>query len=80
MRKILYKILGRLQHSRGLQQSTEWSLGQVAEWFKAAARKSCYATKVASEVRILPLSAKHSNNDGTYETCGHRHRKPARVK
>ena len=34
------------------------SFGQVAEWLKAAARKSCYATQVASEVRILPLSAK----------------------
>lgn len=34
------------------------SSGQVAEWFKAAARKGCYATQVASEVRILPLSAK----------------------
>ena len=31
--------------------------GQVAEWFKAAVRKSCYAMQVASEVRILPLSA-----------------------
>jgi hypothetical protein len=29
----------------------------VAEWLKAAARKGCYATQVASEVRILPLSA-----------------------
>jgi hypothetical protein len=32
-------------------------LGQVAEWFKAAARKSCYTTQVVSEVRILSLSA-----------------------
>jgi hypothetical protein len=32
-------------------------LGQVAEWLKAAAHKGCYATQVASEVRILPLSA-----------------------
>jgi hypothetical protein len=31
----------------------------VAEWLKAAARKGCYATQVVSEVRILPLSAKH---------------------
>ena len=34
------------------------SLGQVAEWFKAAARKGCYTAQVVSEVRILPLSAK----------------------
>ena len=31
-------------------------LGQVAEWFKAVARKSCYTTRVQSEVRIPPLS------------------------
>ena len=35
--------------------------GQVAEWLKAAARKGCYATQFASEVRILPLSAKPSD-------------------
>jgi hypothetical protein len=35
----------------------EMSLGEVAEWFKAAARKGRYAaSKGASEVRILPLS------------------------
>jgi hypothetical protein len=34
------------------------NLGQVAEWSKAAARKSGYTTQVVSEVRILPLSAK----------------------
>ena len=34
------------------------TLGQVAEWSKAAARKSGYTTQVVSEVRILPLSAK----------------------
>ena len=33
------------------------SLGQVAEWPKAAAHKGCYTTQVVSEVRILPLSA-----------------------
>ena len=26
----------------------------MAEWFKAAADKGCYATQVALEVRILP--------------------------
>jgi hypothetical protein len=35
--------------------------GQVAEWLKAVARKGCYATQFASEVRILPLSAKPSD-------------------
>jgi hypothetical protein len=39
------------------QASKTGSLGQVAEWLKAAARKSCYTTQVVSEVRILPLSA-----------------------
>jgi len=43
------EVLGRL--------SKIGSLGQVAEWLKAAARKGCYTTQVVSEVRILPLSA-----------------------
>ena len=38
--------------------------GEVAEWLKAVVRKDGYAAqKVASEVRILPLSAIPDSNE-----------------
>jgi len=47
---------GKMAHP--LLANTLPKLGQPDEWLKAAARKGCYTTRVGSEVRILPLSAK----------------------
>ena len=45
----------------GLSSKFETGFGEVAEWLKAATCKGCYAAqKVASEVRILPLSATYN--------------------
>lgn len=43
---------------------------EVAEGLKAAARKGCYASKIASEVRILPLSARNRHRGQKSDVTG----------
>ena len=64
MKWILHNVCGASRIGRVSGDWPKCSLGQVAEWLKAAPRKGCYTARVVSEARILFLYAKHYYSDG----------------